>query len=351
MRSVITIIEQLDRALSELAINHPLNGRIALILVDNGLELMCHVKCTDLLADDRGRTPRGLTQEQRNDARGRAFDRKLGLLRDLGHIRAEQAQAITTLHGYRNQLYHVGLRDDPVIGQLAHLYFHLAAELLEPLLGTQRHLGWEPEIITDAARRLLPELATAKRYGAKVDIAGLRARWVAECPSPPAPIEQALSRHLLARVDEAEASFSIIARGRSGTDDPTATLRTVQLEADTLTAIRRHRRDHDKQLKAKGLEPKPLDDEQLAMARGMRVLEDLNARLLPNWTPKHPILPFNSWRKQATSISTKRKAYIALGSFDRIRREIDQLEDIMAEPIEDMCGWHQYLEDVAMDNR
>lgn len=351
MRSVIPIIEQLDRALSELAINHPLNGRIALILVDNGLELMCHLKCTDLLCDDRRRSPRGLTQEQRNDARGRAFDRKIGLLQDVGHIRSEQVQAITTLHGYRNQLYHVGLRDDPVIGQLAHLYFHFAAELLEPLLGTQRHLRWEPEIITDAARRLLPELATAKRNGAKVDIAGLRARWVAACPPPPVPIERALSKHLLARVDEAEASFSIIARGRSGTDDPTATLRTVQLEADTLTAIRRHRRDHDKQLKAKGLEPKPLDDEQLAMARGTRVLEDLNARLLPNWTPKHPNLPFNSWRKQATSISTKRQASIALGSFDRIRREIDQLEDIMAEPIEDMYGWHQYLEDVAMDNR
>ncbi|MGA0565632.1 hypothetical protein ACO2RV_24735 [Ancylobacter sp. VNQ12] len=197
----------------------------------------------------------------------------------------------------------------------------------------------------------MPELATAKRYGAKVDIAGLRARWVAECPPPPVPIAQALSRHLLARVDEAEASFSIIARGRSGADDPTATLRTVQLEADTLTAIRRHRRDHDKQLKAKGLEPKPLDDEQLAMARGTRVLEDVNARLLPNWTPNHPVLPFNSWRKQATSIRTKRKASIVLGSFDRIRREIDQLEDLMAEPIEDMYGWHQYLEDVAMDNR
>jgi len=61
VRSIVPIAEQLYRALAELAIDHPLNGRIALILVDNGLELMCHQKCADLLFEDRHSNCRRLT--------------------------------------------------------------------------------------------------------------------------------------------------------------------------------------------------------------------------------------------------------------------------------------------------
>jgi hypothetical protein len=35
MRFVMLVVEQLDRAATELAVDHPLNARIALILVDN----------------------------------------------------------------------------------------------------------------------------------------------------------------------------------------------------------------------------------------------------------------------------------------------------------------------------
>ncbi len=351
MRSIVPIAEQLDRALAELATDHPLNGRIALILVDNGLELMCHQKCADLLFDDRHRNSRRLTPEQRSDARGRAFDRKIHFLKELGYIAPDQVRAMSILHEYRNQLYHVGLRDDPIIGQLAHLYFRLAAGLLESLLGTQRHLRWEPEVVSDEARRLLPELAATKYHRAKVDMTGLRDRLLAACPQPPMSVERALSAHLLFRIDQAESAFGIIARGRSGTDDPVDTLRTVQREADTIAAIVRFRREGDKALKAKGSPPKPLDVDALAMARGTKVLVDLNARLLPGWKPRRPQLPFESWRKRAGSLSAKRTALTALEMFDQIRKEIDQLEEIMAEPIEDMHGWHQHLEDVAMDGR
>lgn len=351
MRSIIPIVEQLDRALAELAVDHPLNGRIALILVDNGLELMCHQKCADMLFDDRYSNSRRLTPEQRSDARGRSFDKKIQFLKDLGHIPGDQIRAMAILHEYRNQLYHVGLRDDPIIGQLAHLYFHLAAGLLERLLGAQRHLRWEPEVISDTARRLLPELATTKYRRAKVDIAALRDRLLAACPQPPMPVEQALSEHLCVRVDQAESAFGIIARGRSGTDDPIDTMRTVQLEADTIAALIRVRRDGDKALKARGLPLKPLDVDALGMARGTKVLVDLNARLLPGWKPRHAQLPFESWRKRSKSVGAKRATLAALEMFDQIRKEIDLLEEIMAEPIDDMHGWHQHLEDVAMDSR
>ena len=42
MKYVITIVEQLDRAAGELVSDHPINNRLALILIDNATELILH---------------------------------------------------------------------------------------------------------------------------------------------------------------------------------------------------------------------------------------------------------------------------------------------------------------------
>ena len=42
---------------------------------------------------------------------------------------------------------------------------------------------------------------------------------------------------------------------------------------------------------------------------------------------------------------------LALEGFDRVLREIEQLDEVMAEPIYDMHGWNQHMEDVLMDRR
>ena len=52
VRYILTIVEQLDRAARELATDHPINNRLALILVDNATELMLHRQCTDRLDRD-----------------------------------------------------------------------------------------------------------------------------------------------------------------------------------------------------------------------------------------------------------------------------------------------------------
>ena len=41
MRYVLTIVEQLDRAARELVTDHPINNRLALILVDNATDDSC----------------------------------------------------------------------------------------------------------------------------------------------------------------------------------------------------------------------------------------------------------------------------------------------------------------------
>ena len=349
MRAVIPVAEQLDRARRELAIDTPLNGRIALILVDNALELMCHQKASAVL--ERDRAHRALTPEQRADARGQVFGRKIAVLKDLGHIPADYVRAITIFHRYRNQLYHVGLRNDPVVGLLAGRYFDLTVGLMSALLGAERHLRWEPTLLDEEARRLFPELATAKRYRSKVSIVDLADRLMADGPAPTQDFQAALRDQLSALIDLSAADFAIIATGRSGADDPEATFRRVQLEHDTLAELIQVRRAQDKERRSRGLPEKPLDEAVMSMTRGMPILVELNGRLLPNWRPKHPRLPFETWRKQARGVGGRADALQALDSFDKVLREIEHLDEVMAEAIDDMHGWNQHMEDVMMDRR
>lgn len=348
MRVVIPVAEQLDRARREILVGGPLNGRIGLILIDNALELMCHQKAAEIL--ERDRESRSLNPEQRSDARGQVFGRKVAFLRGLGHIADDQVRAVTIFHRHRNQLYHAGLRNDPVVDHLARRYFALTVEMMIPLLGAARHLRWEPDLLDDTATRLLPELAGASRYRARVDIADLARRLQADLPESAQGFQSSLRDHLLARIERSESDFAIIATGRGGKDDPKDTLRRVQLEHDTLGELVLVRRDQDKERRRRRLPEKPLDEAFLSMARGMPILVELNGKLLPDWHPKHAGMPFSSWRKQAASIET-RESLPALDVFDRVLREIEALDEVMAEPIYDMHGWNQHMEDVMMDRR
>ena len=47
MRFILPLAEQLDRAAAELSAARPLSSRMALILIDNAFELMCHQRCLE----------------------------------------------------------------------------------------------------------------------------------------------------------------------------------------------------------------------------------------------------------------------------------------------------------------
>ena len=54
----MTVVEQLDRAAGELRTDHPINNRLALILVDNATELVIERRCSDHVREDKEyRTP------------------------------------------------------------------------------------------------------------------------------------------------------------------------------------------------------------------------------------------------------------------------------------------------------
>ena len=161
MRYVLTIVEQLDRAATELTTDHPINNRMALILIDNATELILHRQCSGRLESDRWmsrlsslrqsiaqhrssendlESPEDsdepqLTLKQRAQAEGKSLDGKLKVLEHLGDIIGTERRFITIAHEYRNELYHVGLSHDHIIRAIAGYYFLLCCDLFVRMKG------------------------------------------------------------------------------------------------------------------------------------------------------------------------------------------------------------------------
>ena len=121
MDRIYAVIEQLDVARELLADAEPLTGRLALILVDNAIELILHGSCeneirVDQLGDGlRLVLPAKYDQKARKAALGQRFDAKLKFCRELGMLTESEARTVVITHSYRNELYHSGIRYDPIV--------------------------------------------------------------------------------------------------------------------------------------------------------------------------------------------------------------------------------------------
>ena len=164
MRYEMTMFEHLDRAAEEISNDHPMCSRFALILIDNGTELAVTQAGVELLdafmrwgreneenrqpiPEDlppieremielkRRLTPRcvPLSSNQIKKLRSRFLNDRLSALTDLGFIASREQTFISCCHDYRNDLYHNGFNNDPIIRPLAIRYFHLCCSLLSRL--------------------------------------------------------------------------------------------------------------------------------------------------------------------------------------------------------------------------
>ena len=155
MRYIQTVVEQLDRAARELETDHPINNRLALILVDNATELVLHRQCTDHLKMDY--LLPALQPKQRRKAKGNSLSDKLKVLEELGDLSNGERRFIGVAHQYRNELYHTGLQHDDVIRAISGHYYSVCCGLmarLKPFPFTYSISS--TETYTDVVKRYLP---------------------------------------------------------------------------------------------------------------------------------------------------------------------------------------------------
>lgn len=137
-----TVLERLDLALDHVSKRDVHNARFGLMLTDNAVELVLHQIAKDKArklksyAHLREQFPHSAALEK---ALGRSFD-EVKFAKLQGTLTDEVAQTITTMHEFRNEVYHVGLQHEEIQPALSAFYFEVACHFV----GTYapNGLGW-----------------------------------------------------------------------------------------------------------------------------------------------------------------------------------------------------------------
>lgn len=335
MRFATLIVEQLDRAVTELAVDHPLNARIALILIDNAAELIIHRRCESIVRADRKRGVPTLTAAKRRSILGHYFAEKIKFIEKTSGLSAEERHFIGELHGHRNKLYHVGLENDDIIRALATAYFQLTCDLLVRL--DNRSLGWPKDLVIAASlHRYFPEAAKGLRFPG-FDTGYVANELLGRVPTDAPGLPAALSHHSMAAVDRLEAMFESIKLGLDRKSDPDDTFRQLQHDLDFQVIVRERMRQAGRE-----------DD---FIPFGHPALKELAEKLMPDWKPRYRLRPFARWRTKAKVIGTSIDPLSAVRKFTDLRGEMAYLVEAVKDATETFWGWVQQQEDAAQDAR
>ena len=214
LKFLASVLDQMDLALEHIKKSSVHDARFGLMLTDNVLELVIHQlakdKCSELKAFSF-RKEKYPFKTDLEEAMGRVFEAKLKFARLEGLVTEEQARTITLMHGFRNELYHVGLQHEAILPELARFYFSTACAILANYdrgYFSYRH-GME-----------LPE--RSKKYftgrgehcpAQREDFEKACRTMEAECAHKKAETIRTLADHLESIISEANTHLDIIAEG------------------------------------------------------------------------------------------------------------------------------------------
>ena len=324
-QSAYTCIEQLDFAAHQLAERNPSCARFALILTDNVVELVLHRVCAhELSCDDmwvKLGNPR-FTAEQRSDALGQRFDKKVKLCKAIGKISADQAEAIQLCHKYRNELYHAGLQYNDIIWDIAWFYHDIAADLLgdvfpdhswysgaEVAPAVEKHAG-------KGGRRVLSEMKSVADSLRQVR------------PQRHRTLPVALSASAVKRTDETAESLEFLV-----TDDP-----QHRPESETIEDLQFYDYIRSEEPLVKEIWGKVKTQKQRAAA--VAFIREI-------WKPKHSSNPLPGFQRRAKKIGSKRRELDALKDFERFKVEFSYFSGLVEEAATAPDQYIQHQIDVA----
>ncbi len=335
MRFATLIVEQLDRAATELAVNHPLNARMALILIDNAAELVIHRRCEDLVRADRRHGAPKLTAANRRSILGHYFGEKIKFLEKMTAISDGERHFIGELHAHRNTLYHVGLSYDDIIRPLAVAYFRLTCDLLHRL--DNKSVGWPKTlVIADTLHPYFPDAANGHHFRG-YDAERVSRQLLDRTPEGAPVLEIALAAHSEAFVEQMEAKFDRIKLGLDKKSTASETFWQLQRASDFQNLVRERMHKNGK--------------EDQFIPFGHPVLNELAAKLMPKWKPRYTSPPFGKWRVRAKGIAKVSDPLSTIRKFTELRSEMEYLARAVDDAHEEFWGWVQQQEDAAQDAR
>ena len=354
MRYILTIVEQLDRAARELLTDHPINSRLALVLIDNATELVVHRQCTDRLEHDNfwtemheaaqaiardnpeaeiddHSTSALLRPEQREKIRGRLLKPRLHVLEEMGDLSGVEREFISIAHDYRNELYHVGLRHDSIIRAVAGQYFLLCCDLFVRMgqLSPFKYSWSSTDEYTSVARRYLPT-----RNGdidvLSVDKSRLADKLRGALPHGLPDLSAVLAHNAHECILKVQKDFGFLVQENPFGLDAQKMLEAAQWQHDLAEAIQK-----------KDLIGHWVDADY--REGYVRIAADLEA----DWTQPHTAIPIESWTRRATSLGNETDPLKALARYKSLRNSMSYLEDSITSAAVDLDQWIQVEIDKA----
>lgn len=206
-------LDQLDLAFDHLTKGDPNNARFGLMLTDNVLEITLH-QVARQKADELKAFPhlgeKFTAAKQLEEALGRAFEPKVKFARSLDLMKGEHAESILTLHTFRNEVYHVGVHQEAILGRLGIFYFKLACDMLG---------DFDPIFLSWSSSQILPERAK-KYFNGHVSFPGSKEQYQRACRALssaigfiPAELISVLADHMHDVVEGHDASIDLVATG------------------------------------------------------------------------------------------------------------------------------------------
>lgn len=319
-----TCIEQLDLAAKQLEERNPSYGRFALILIDNVVELMIHRICMQEISHDNLWVKLGkpkFTAEQRADAIGQRFDRKVKLCKKIKKINDYHASAILICHKYRNELYHEGLKYNDIVWDISSYYLSVAIDMLGTVYPSN---SWSSgEIVSRVVEK------HAGKGGRKVlsqmkDVAKSLKK---EQPVRDKTLQISLSDSAMARVKETEDAMAFLVE-----DDP-----QQRTEEETIVSLQFY--DYIRS-------EEPLIKEIWSKAKSFRQQEAAMAFVKEIWKPRYKNNPLHIFKKQADNIKIFDTELKALLEFERFRSEFAYFSGLITEAAIVLDGYIQNQIDI-----
>ncbi len=109
MKFVAQIMEQLDEAGNQIDKKTTTGARLALILIDNALELLMYRTVREKFGWDEETLLNPKYDQETKNKTLRFFGEKTKFIKNIGKISNEEVEIMNICHKYRNEAYHINI--------------------------------------------------------------------------------------------------------------------------------------------------------------------------------------------------------------------------------------------------
>jgi len=324
MRFYEVVLEQLDLAAELLQERHPMQSRLALILIDNAVEYSLHRYTTDYfkLHTIPGSLPvpeRRKLYRKRAHASGRYIGPKIAFARRQSAVTEDQAVFVRHAHEFRNEAYHAGIAHDAIITQLATTYFSVFCEMLPKLAPRWMRFRFDQALSNRVARHLAREAGTPMP-----DAEAIAASLMRVLPPLAAGLPGVCRESLADQLSDIRATIAYIIRNDSTVSGADSLILETQFWNAFWSAA-----------PVEGLTVR-VDDGGVAEVHPAQKAEweEALSQMRATWSPKVSLRTLGRWEQRIAALPQEKKQGILLQKYQHLKSDMQPLSQMLSE----RCG-------------